>query len=177
MSRSSARLVDPRAGEGAALRPVTTEPRPADTRAAEALVLPLVGLVAVRVEALDEAERTASLRVGRDLVEARLDASVDLAVARTALARGERVIAQRESEGWVVLGALRTAATPGVDEGEDFVIKAKRVAVRSEHELSLVSGAASVVIRAFGQVETLAESITARASSVHKIIGRVIRLN
>lgn len=173
MSRSTARrFTETSPVEGAPLRAIE-----GDARAAEAVVVPLVGLVAVRVEALDEAQRSASLRVGRELVEARLDPSVDLAVARTALARGERVIAQREPEGWLVLGALRTAATPGVDEGEEFVIKARRVAVEADHELSLVSGAASLVIRAFGQVETLAESITARASSVHKIIGRVIRLN
>lgn len=173
MSRSTARrFAENSPAEGAPLRPIEAE-----ARAAEAVVVPLVGLVAVRVEALDEAQRRASLRVGRELVEARLDPSVDLAVARTALARGERLIAQREIEGWVVLGALRTAATPGVDEGEEFVIKARRVAVEADHELSLVSGAASLVLRAFGQVETLAESITARASSVHKIIGRVIRLN
>ena len=40
-----------------------------------------------------------------------------------------------------------------------------------------MSGAASLVLRAFGQVETLADQITSRAASVHKIIGRVIRLN
>jgi hypothetical protein len=129
------------------------------------------------VEALDEHRRTATLRLGRQAVEAALDPSVEVAVVRTAIARGERVIAQRETEGWVLVGALRTAATPGVDEGEEFQIKAKRIAVHAEHELSFSSNAASFVLRALGQVETIAASITTRASGVHKIIGRVIRLN
>lgn len=135
------------------------------------------GLVAVVAEAFDEGGRVATIVVGRQRITAGLDGSVDAAVLRTAVARGERVIAQREADGWVVLGALRTAATPGVDEADEFAIKAKRISVQAEHELCMTSGAASFVIRALGHVETIADSITARASSVHKIIGRVIRLN
>ncbi len=136
-----------------------------------------LGLVAVRLVGLHEDERAADLRVGSETTRASLDSAVDLAVLRTALSRGERVIAQREATGWIVLGALRTAATPGVDEGDDFVIKARRVAVVAANEFSVVSGAASLVLRAYGQVETLAENITTRASGLHKIIGRMLRLN
>jgi hypothetical protein len=134
-------------------------------------------LVAAQIVELDGETRTAMLRVGASVARAALDGAVELAVMRTALARGERVIAQREAAGWLVVGALRTAATPGVDEGDDFVIKARRVAVQAAHEFSVVSGAASLVLRAYGQVETLAEDITSRAAGLHKLIGRMIRLN
>ena len=141
----------------------------------EAELLPQ--LAALVVEAFDEASRTAMLRLGSATVAAKFDAALDPAVLRTARQRGERVIATREGGTWIVLGALRTAATPGVDEGDDFVIKARRVAIHAAHEFSAVSGAASFVVRAFGGVETLAKDITARATSVHTIIGRMIRLN
>lgn len=134
------------------------------------------GLVAARLEAIEDDARV-TLRVGSAFVEAGVDLSVDAAVLRTALRRGEPVIAQREGGRWVVLGALRTAATPGVDEGEEFTLKARRIAVEAAHEFSVVTGAASLVLRAYGHVETLAQDITARASGVHKIIGRMIRLN
>lgn len=147
------------------LEPVPT-PRPAPT-----------GLVAARLESFDDERRAVRLEVGREVVSAALDAAVESAVIRTALARQERVIAQHEATGWVVLGTLRTTATPGVDEGDQFVIKARRISVSAAHELSFVTGAASLVMRAQGQVETFAENITARASSLHKIIGRMIRLN
>lgn len=135
------------------------------------------GLVAARVDGFDEDRREVRLDAGGELVSAALDPAVEAAVIHTALARGERVIAQREAAGWVVLGTLRTTATPGVDEGDQFVIKARRISVAAAHELSFVTGAASFVMRAQGQVETFAENITSRASSLHKIIGRMIRLN
>jgi len=134
-------------------------------------------MAAAVVEAFDEAARTASLRLGSLAFTATLDASVDPAVIQTALRRRERLIVQREDEGWIVVGALRTAATPGVDEGDEFMIKARRVAVIVAHEFNVVTTAASFAIRALGQVETLAQDITTRAASVHKIVGRIIRLN
>jgi hypothetical protein len=109
--------------------------------------------------------------------EAALDEALSPAVLKTALARGERVIAQREQGGWVVLGALRTAPTPGIDEGDEYRIKARRIEIEGAHELHLVSGSASLVLRAYGHVETLAHDITARAAGVHKLIGRLLRLN
>lgn len=150
---------------------------PVSSRIAVAGEAAPLGLVAVRVEAIDEAARTVRLRVGGAGVDANIDPSVDPAVLRTALRRGERVITQREAGAWVVLGALRTAATPGVDEGDEFTLKARRIMVEAAHEFSVVSGAASLVLRAYGHVETLAHDITARASGVHRIIGRMIRLN
>jgi hypothetical protein len=136
-----------------------------------------VGLVAAVVVGIDEPRRRLSVRLGSAIVEAALDDAVEMPVARTALARGERMIVQREGERWVALGALRTAATPGVDEADEFVVRARRVAVLAAHEFSVATGAASLVLRARGYVETIAEDITSRATSLHKIVGRMIRLN
>ncbi|HTN86972.1 hypothetical protein [Sorangium sp. So ce1389] len=135
------------------------------------------GLMAARLVAFDAQGRAARLSLGGAEIEAALDEALSPSVLATALARGERLVVQREGEGWVVLGALRTAPTPGVDEGDEFLIKARRVLVAAEHEFAIASGAASLVVRAQGFVETVAHDITARASGIHKIVGRIIRLN
>lgn len=135
------------------------------------------GLVALALRSLDETERTATLTIGREEVRARLDDALDPIVLHTALARGERVIAQREDGAWVVLGVLRTAPTPGVDRGDEYVIEARRVKVVADDELGLISGAATLAIRAVGAIETVALDITTRAAGLNKIIGRMIRLN
>lgn len=147
-----------------AARPVVPEPR-------------AVGLLAARLVGFDAEQRAAQLDVGGVVVDASLDEALSPRVLATALARGERVIVQHEEAGWVVLGALRTAPTPGVDEGDEFLIKARRVAIAAEHEFAIASGLASLVVRAQGFVETLAHDITTRASGIHKIAGRMIRLN
>lgn len=146
-------------------------------RAVDAGASEPAGLVALRLEALDEERRVATVVAGRESVEAELDGAVDTAVIRTALARGERVIAQREGDGWIVLGVLRTVATPGVDRGDEYVVEARRVKIAADHEFAVVSGGASFVVRAIGAIEALAADITSRASGVNKVIGRMIRLN
>ncbi|WP_437683374.1 hypothetical protein [Sorangium sp. So ce131] len=154
------------AGEPAADPPPASQEQPA-----------AAGLVAARLVAFDAQGRTARLSLGGAEIEAALDGALSPAVLATALVRGERLVVQREGEGWVVLGALRTAPTPGVDEGDEFLIKARRVLVAAEHEFAIASGAASLVVRAQGLIETIAHDITARASGIHKIVGRIIRLN
>lgn len=117
------------------------------------------------------------VRIGRSEVSATLDASVHPSVVATAVARAERVIVQCEEGAWVVLGVLRTSPTPGIEEADEYVIRAGRVRVRAKDEFTVASGAASLAVRAYGAVETVAEQITSRASAVHKIFGRMLHLN
>lgn len=137
----------------------------------------VLGLQAVTVETCDPVTRTATVRVAGRSLRAILDDAVDPVVVQGASARGERVIAQVEDGEWVIIGALRTRPTPGIDRGDEYTIEARRVRVVADHEFAVVSGAASLVVRAVGLVETLAENITSRAAGVHKIIGRFINLN
>jgi hypothetical protein len=151
-------------GEAAEKGPATVHPLPRP-------------LALGRVVEVDAERKVARIDLGGASVDASIDAAVDGRVLETARARGERVVMVREEAGWVVVGALRTAATPGVDEGDEFVLKARRVVVAAEHEFAVVTGAASFAVRAYGLVETVARDITSRASSLHKIAGRLIRLN
>jgi hypothetical protein len=129
--------------------------------------------------------RIRSIRGGRVRVEAfgqtlevERDLAVHAAVLDGALARGERVLVERIEEGrWLVVGALRTSPLPGLDGADEYVIEARRVIVQASEELSLSVKTASLVLRALGEVETYAERIISRAEGVHKIVGRMLRLN
>lgn len=134
-------------------------------------------LAALPLVAFDAQKRVARVAVGPRQVAARVDATVDSAVLVTALARGERVLVEQGPRALVVLGTLRTQATPGLDVGDDYVIRASRVRVEGEHEVTLTSGKASLALRAVGVVETIAQDITTRASALHKLVGRMLRLN
>lgn len=163
-----------------AARPQKAKPAPAEKpRAKLAAVLPMPArrpaLQAATLLSFDGRGR-ARFADGEE-IEVGAHVSVDPVVLRGAAARGEVVIVQESSAGWVVLGALRTRATPGVDRAEEYVIEADRVKVEAAHAVSLVAGAAEIAVRAVGFVETIARDITARAAGVHKIVGRMIHLN
>jgi hypothetical protein len=136
------------------------------------------GLFIVHVLSCDGDRRRARVSFPNgEQSDARLSAVLDVAVVETAIRRDEVVLAEEDSEGIVLLGALRTSATPGLEQGEEFRISAKRLILAGEHELSLRAGAAQVVLRAVGMVETIARDITSRAAGVHKIVGRMLHLN
>lgn len=118
------------------------------------------------------------LALGSALVPATLDPSVSPVVIEGACARRERVLVEEGEDGaLVVLGALRAQPTPGIDVGEEYAIKARRLSLEAEEEISLTAQAAALALRAAGEVETYADRILSRADSVHKIIGRILRLN
>jgi hypothetical protein len=133
-------------------------------------------LATARVHEIGESGVLVSL--GGALATATLDPSVSPVVIEGACARGERVLVEEGADGeLVVLGALRAQPTPGIDVAEDYAIRAKRVSIEAEEEISLGAQAAALVLRAAGEVETYADRIVSRAESVHKIIGRMLRLN
>ena len=142
---------------------------------------PPPALSALLAVAVDEEHRQVTLRIERPGtpidVLARLDTALEAVVVQTAVARGERLIAQQDGADWVVLGALRTSATPGIDRGDEYAIDARRIHLRADTELKLTSGLAQFALHAAGHVETIARDITTRASSVHKLIGRMLHLN
>jgi len=135
-----------------------------------------VPVLVTAVPILLEGERV-TLRVGRVEHIGTLDPSVHPSVVATAIARKERLVVERGDGAWLVVGALRTSPTPGIEEAEEYEIRAGRVKIRAQHEFTVASGTAAFAVRAYGAVETFAEQITTRASAVHKIIGRMLHLN
>ena len=134
------------------------------------------GLAMAHVESIEGDD--VRLIVGRAIVVGKRDPGLHEAVLAGAMARGERVLVERDAAGaWVVVGALRMQPTPGIDVADEYTIEARRVLIRGREEVTLTAHAASVVVRALGEVETYAERILSRADGVHKIIGRILRLN
>ncbi len=128
---------------------------------------------------------------GREALAAELDPGLDAAVAETALRTGEPVVVVDGPGGPVVVGALRTRATPGIDRTEEVTIEATRlrlqadqvelaggdVSIEGSRELRLRTRTAYVVLRAVGEIESFADRIVTRAEGVHKLVGRMLRLN
>jgi hypothetical protein len=134
------------------------------------------GIATARIHALEG--NTVHLAIGGQIVVAAVDPSVHPAVLRGASERGERVLAERDEHGvWIVIGALRTQPTPGIDAADAYTIEADKITIRGKSEVSIVTEAAGLVVRALGEVETYADKIISRAEGVHKIVGRILRLN
>ena len=121
----------------------------------------------------------ATIAIGAGTRKALLSPALSPDVVRTALARGEPVLVERTADGSVVvMGALRTQPTPGVDRMKEVEIEADRIHLKGREEVSLsTSGATQIALRAIGEIETYADRIVSRAEKVHKIIGRMLRLN
>lgn len=121
----------------------------------------------------------AVISLGNATRKARLSPTLSAAVVRTALENGEPVLVERSADGSVVvMGALRTQATPGVDKMKEIELEADRIHIKGRQEVSLsTSGATQIALRAIGEIETYAGRIVSRAEEVHKIIGRMLRLN
>lgn len=176
MSRASSaqRKIDDHPSTGAAGEPIrlpvpARAPFPAPAVAAPALAT-------ARVDAVD-GDRVRLVVGGKAIVASR-DPGLHPAVLAGAAARGERVLAERAEDGaWTVVGALRTQPTPGLESADEYTIEAGRVTIRGKQEVSLVAEAAGLAVRAAGEVEAYAERIVSRAEGLHKIIGRILKIN
>lgn len=134
-------------------------------------------LTTARIESVDKEHVHISV-AGQSMLALR-DECVHPAVLRGAAQRGERVLVECNAEGlWVVIGALRTQPTPGIDVVEEYTIEAERVKVRAHEEVSIAAEATSVVLRGEeGEIESHAPRIVSRADGLHQITGRALRLN
>ncbi len=157
-----------------------TKVAPAE-RAPESETRAAAGLHAVR--ALRKTDDGVLVAVGSSEVLARVDDGVHPAVVEGALRRGERLLAESDGASLVIVGALRTQPTPGIDAADAYVIQAGSVRIEAKavsidgEEVALSSKTARIVLRAASEIESFAERIVTRASGVHKIVGRMLRLN
>lgn len=124
-----------------------------------------------------DADGKIEIRVSDRIVPATLDPTVHVAVIRTAEERGEPVLVEQRDGSFFVVGALRTQPTPGVDKTTHVVIEAETIELKAKEEVLVTNGVAAIALRALGEVETYADRIVSRAETVHKIIGRMLRLN
>jgi hypothetical protein len=132
--------------------------------------LALARVLAISTEGVD-------VRVGDRFARAEIDGALDPAVLRTALERGEPVLVERVDGKVTIVGALRVQATPGIDRMREIHLEAESIHLTGRKEVVVKSGLAAMAVRAVGEIETYAERIVSRAEGVHKIIGRMLRLN
>lgn len=148
-----------------------------------------------RIAAVERGEAGAapsvSVRLAGRTLAADVDPAVDVEVLETALEHRDPVIVVTGERRPTIVGALRTRATPGVDamdhvairartvevEAERFSVHATKVAIAADDDITLRAAAAYVALRAAGEIESFAERIVARAEGVHKLVGRMLRLN
>ncbi len=140
-------------------------------------VQPALGLMAARALEWNASTGRVTLLLGTREVQARLLPVVDPVVIKRAIEISEYVIVQPEGAEWLVIGVLRTCATPGIDVGDDYTIQARRVRVKAEHELTLSTGLVELGMRAFGSLKMVATEITSRARGLHRLVGMPLKLN
>lgn len=147
----------------------------AHVRSLEAVAAELPRLGTARVVAI-EGDAVVVEIAGREVL-AVLDASVHPTVVQGARDRGERVLLEISTEGIAtVVGALHTQPIPGIDRADAYKIEATKVTIEGD-EVMLSSKTARIVLRAASEIESFAERIVSRAEGVHKIVGRMLRLN
>ncbi|MFO0616695.1 MAG: hypothetical protein U0414_29145 [Polyangiaceae bacterium] len=171
-----------------------TENAPSDPNALPEAVLDAVDRSAERARAEAPAQAFGSLalafvlradddgievRVGGRSVPAKAAPSLHRAILDTAMRTGEPVLIERQADGSLsVVGGLRTRPTPGVDETREIHLEADRVHIKGRKEIVLsTEGVASLALRAAGEIETYADRIVSRAEELHRIVGRMLRLN
>lgn len=174
----SRRTAKPRS-EGASVAVGTKAASDAPARGRARAVTAIVSgpaLVTARVEDVDG--QRVRIAIGGQTVVALRDPTLHPVVLKGAQRRGERVLVERGADGvWVVLGALRTQPTPGIDPCEELTIEADKVSVRAQTEVTVAAGPSSVAVRAEGEIESNAPRIESHAEGLHKITGRMLRLN
>lgn len=120
-----------------------------------------------------------SIRVGGRSLMAKPSPTLHRSILETAMRTGEPVLVERNEDGsLVIVGGLRTQPTPGVDQTREIHLEADHVHIKGRKEIVLsTEGVASLALRAAGEIETYADRIVSRAEELHKIVGRMLRLN
>lgn len=154
-------------------------PASAAVASSEAAPAPMAAGTLVIGRVLTVRDDEIDLMIGGEIVTSKKFGALHASVLATAQRTGEPVIAQRNADGsFEIMGALRTQPTPGVDQLREIVLEADRIELHGRKEVALTtSGIAAIALRAVGEVETYADRIVSRAEELHKIVGRMLRLN
>lgn len=128
---------------------------------------------------IDASTPEIDVRVGGRSLVAKASPTLHPAILETAMRTGEPVLVERNADGSLsIVGGLRTQPTPGVDQTKEIHLEADHITLKGRKEIVLsTEGVASLALRAAGEIETYADRIVSRAEELHKIVGRMLRLN
>lgn len=105
-------------------------------------------------------------------VTAIIDEGVDRELVKRAMAGNEAVLVEVDPEvGPVIVGVVQTRLPDEVE------IKARKVVIDAEEELTMRAGRGAMRIREDGDVELVGSRISTMSRGLFRIVGRVLRLN
>jgi len=158
----------------------------AEARAEEASIERLLDHVPATIEAPQQAPALRTARVvtvnGKEVqiayrgrgapVTAIIDEGVDRELVKRAMAGNEAVLVEVDPEvGPVIVGVVQTRLPDEVE------IKARKVVIDAEEELTMRAGRGAMRIREDGDVELVGSRISTMSRGLFRIVGRVLRLN
>lgn len=130
-----------------------------------------VGVRKARLIELSGTKAVVELRRGRRL-EALIDAEVDLDLLENVVREGGSVLVEADpDEEPIVIGVLQTK-TP-----EELTLKARKIVIEADEELTLRSGTAAMRLRQDGDVELVGSRIVSTSRGLFRLVGRMLRLN
>lgn len=145
---------------------------PVETPAAVPQQAAAPALRTARVVAVRGAEVQIAYRGRGAPVTATLDAGVDRELVQRAMAGNEAVLVEMDPEvGPVIVGVVQTRLPESVE------IKARKITLDAEEELTLRAGRGAMRIREDGDVELVGSRISTMSRGLFRIVGRVLRLN
>jgi hypothetical protein len=125
-----------------------------------------------RVVAVRGAEVQIAYRGRGAPVTATIDEGVDRELVKRAMAGNEAVLVEVDPEvGPVIVGVVQTRVP------DELEIKARKVVIDAEEELTMRAGRGAMRIREDGDVELVGSRISTMSRGLFRIVGRVLRLN
>lgn len=117
------------------------------------------------------ASYVATVRGGFE-IEVQLDDGVDPALVARAAESGDRVLIEEDPDvGAVVVGVLQTRLP------ETLELKARKIVIDAEDEVTIRSGKAGMRLREDGDVELVGSRIVTMSRGLFRLVGRMLRLN
>lgn len=130
------------------------------------------GMRSARVSTMQGTVIEITWRGQRDPVPAVLDEGVDRALIARAMAAGDAVLAEVDASGQAVIVGVIQRRLPEIAE-----IKAEKIVIDAEQEVTIRAGRAALRLREDGDVELVGSRISTLSRGLYRIVGRVLRLN
>jgi hypothetical protein len=130
------------------------------------------GLRSARVVSMPGTTIEITWRGQRDPVPAVLDEGVDRALIARAMAAGDAALVEVDASGQAVIVGVIQRRLP-----ETVELKADKIVLDAEQEVTIRAGRAALRLREDGDVELVGSRISTLSRGLYRIVGRVLRLN
>ncbi|MEZ4373766.1 MAG: hypothetical protein R3B07_23295 [Polyangiaceae bacterium] len=123
------------------------------------------------------AESTYSVRLlDGDLVQAELAPGVEPSLISDVLQRRAMVLVSPTQDALLILGALQTRMTPGVNADGDLDVRARRVNLQADEEVKLRSGQSEIQLQSQGRMRINGERLYMRVHANVRVYSAKVEL-